>query len=121
MNYLCCVIGVLLTMFKVEWCITTCGSQLISFHLHCEFYPKKQRLMKPLEQLTACGVSYVVAGGFGPDRVFSSQGNTAQSNDQQDTHLKITQCAYIVTCPPKPKTHKDIVTIASQVHCAPLL
>lgn len=46
--------------------------------------------------------SYIVTRGFGPDWVFSSEGNTAHSNDQQDTHLKITQGADVVARPAKP-------------------
>lgn len=47
-------------------------------------------------------VSYIVARGVGAHRVFSSQGNAAHRNDQQDAHFKVTQGAYIVTRSPKP-------------------
>lgn len=48
------------------------------------------------------GEPYVVARGVRPHGVFSSQGNAAHGNDQQDAHFKVTQGTYIVTCSPKP-------------------
>lgn len=51
------------------------------------------------------GLSHIIAGRFGPDRVFSGQGNTAHRNDQQNTHLKISERDDIVAQPPKSKTH----------------
>lgn len=47
-------------------------------------------------------LSYVVAGGFGPDGVFSSQSNAAQCDDQQDAHLEVAQRADVVTRPTEP-------------------
>lgn len=47
-------------------------------------------------------VSYIVARGVGPHGVFSSQGDAAHRNDQQDAHFKVTQGAYIVARSPKP-------------------
>ncbi len=52
--------------------------------------------------INLCELSYIVARGLGPDRVLSSQGNAAHGDDQQDTHLKITQGADVVTRPSKP-------------------
>lgn len=53
--------------------------------------------------INVCWLSHVVARGFGPHRVFSCQGDTAHGDDQQDTHLKISQGADVVTRPPKPR------------------
>jgi len=51
------------------------------------------------------GLSHIIAGRFGPDGVFSGQGNTAHRNDQQNTHLKISERDDIVAQPPKSKAH----------------
>lgn len=47
-------------------------------------------------------MSYIVARGVGPHGVFSSQGDAAHGDDQQDAHFKVTQGADIVTRSPKP-------------------
>lgn len=47
-------------------------------------------------------VSYIVARGVGPHGVFSSQGDAAHGNDQQDAHFKVTQGANVVTRSSKP-------------------
>lgn len=58
-------------------------------------------------------LSHVVARGLRPHRVFSSQGDTAHSDDQQDTHLKVTQGADVVTGPPKPESTKTCCFLTS--------
>lgn len=50
----------------------------------------------------ATSVSYVVARGVRPHGVFSSQGDAAHRNDQQDAHFKVAQRTNVVTRSPKP-------------------
>lgn len=44
-------------------------------------------------------MSYVIAGGMGLHRVFSSESDAAHGDDCEDTHLKIPQVHHIMTQP----------------------
>lgn len=64
-------------------------------------------------------LSYVVARGFGPDGVFSSQGDAAHGDDQQDAHLEVAQRADVVTRPTEPGCAWEQFLFLTSALCVP--
>lgn len=64
-------------------------------------------------------LSYVVARGFGPDGVFSSQSDAAHGDDQEDAHLEVAQRADVVTRPTEPGCAWEQLLFLTSALCMP--